>query len=257
MDNRNFQMSLYASGSDYKDGIIEYDLYYEENGWQFFTSNFEPDGFDCVRDSFVGSYRTERNPIVVETGRCTNSVEKGGNHCGGLMKQLTIEPGQEIRLIFLLGEGDASAGRVMRSKYASAQAVDAQFAKLHELWDKKISRLQVNTPNDGLNTHINIWNLYQSEINVMFSRFSSFIEVGGRTGLGYRDTAQDAMTIVHSNPQKCRSRIIELLQALTSRGYGLHLFDPAWFHPEEKQSFRSPTVIPTPSAAQIVHGLAR
>ncbi|MDD2375207.1 MAG: N,N'-diacetylchitobiose phosphorylase [Eubacteriales bacterium] len=255
MDNRNFQMSLYASGSDYKDGIIEYDLYYEENGWQFFTSNFEPDGFDCVRDSFVGSYRTERNPIVVETGRCTNSVEKGGNHCGGLMKQLTIEPGQEIRLIFLLGEGDASAGRVMRSKYASAQAVDAQFAKLHELWDKKISRLQVNTPNDGLNTHINIWNLYQSEINVMFSRFSSFIEVGGRTGLGYRDTAQDAMTIVHSNPQKCRSRIIELLQALTSRGYGLHLFDPAWFHPEEKQSFRSPTVIPTPSAAQIVHGL--
>ena len=42
---------------------------------------------------------------------------------------------------------------------------------------------------------LNTWNLYQSEINVMFSRFASFIKVGGRTGLGYRDTAQDAMTI--------------------------------------------------------------
>ena len=90
----------------------------------------------------------------------------------------------------------------------------------------------------------------------MFSRFTSFIEVGGRTGLGYRDTAQDAMTIPHSNPDKCRGRIIELLRALTKEGYGLHLFEPRWFEPEEKpQSFKSPTVVPTPDKSQIVHGL--
>ena len=29
MDNRNFQMSLYAAGSRYKDGVIEYELHYE------------------------------------------------------------------------------------------------------------------------------------------------------------------------------------------------------------------------------------
>ena len=74
-----------------------------------------------------------------------------------------------------------------------------------------------------MNTLINTWTLYQSEINVMFSRFASFIEVGGRTGLGYRDTAQDAMTIPHSNPEKCRQRIEELLNGLVSKGYGLHL----------------------------------
>ena len=37
-----------------------------------------------------------------------------------------------------------------------------------------------------MNTEINIWNLYQSEINVMFSRFTSFIEVGGRGGSAVR-----------------------------------------------------------------------
>ena len=42
------------------------------------------------------------------------------------------------------------------------------------------------------------------------------------TGLGYRDTAQDAMTIPHSNPEKCRQRIVELLRGLTTKGYGLH-----------------------------------
>ncbi len=255
MDNRNFQMSLYAAGSDCRDGVIIHDLYYEEDGYQFFTSDFTPDGFDCLRDTFIGAYRTERNPEVVETGHCTGSTQKGGNHCGCLKKAITLMPGEETRLIYLLGEGALEAGQAMRQKYTQTK-VDEDFARLAAHWDGKLTALQVCTPNEGMNTELNIWNLYQSEINVMFSRFTSFIEVGGRTGLGYRDTAQDAMMIPHSNPEKCRSRLIELLRALTTTGYGLHLFEPRWFEPEQpQQSFRSPTVIPTPDKSQIVHGL--
>ncbi|MEG0693038.1 MAG: N,N'-diacetylchitobiose phosphorylase, partial [Oscillospiraceae bacterium] len=100
-------------------------------------------------------------------------------------------------------------------------------------------------------------NLYQSEINVIFSRFASFIEVGGRTGLGYRDTAQDAMCIPHSNPEKCRQRLVELLRGLTQMGYGLHLFEPSVFDPnkEKAPAFKSPTVKPEPNMADLVHGL--
>ena len=255
MDNRNFQMSLYAAGSRCEDGVIEHDLYYEEDGYQFFTGDFEPDGYDCLRDAFIGPYRTERNPIVVESGRTGASAEKGGNHCGCLKKTLTLRPGEEARLLFLLGEGGVEEGRRMRAKYTQQKA-DEDFARLAAFWDAKLSRLQVCTPNEGMNTELNIWNLYQSEINVMYSRFTSFIEVGGRVGLGYRDTAQDAMMVLHSNPEKCRSRMIELLRALTAEGYGLHLFEPRWFEPEQKrQSFKSPTVIPMPDRAQIVHGL--
>ena len=62
--------------------------------------------------------------------------------------------------------------------------------------------------------------------------------------------------VLHSNPDKCRERILQLLQAETREGYGLHLFEPRWFQPEEEgQSFRSPTVVPTPDRSQIVHGL--
>lgn len=255
MDNQNFQMSLYAAGSRCEDGVIEHDLYYEEDGYQFFTANFTPDGFDCLRDAFIGPYRTERNPIAVESGRCTGSAEKGGNHCGCLKKTVELQPGEEIRLIYLLGEGGLEAGREMRQKYTAAK-VDEDFDRTAAYWADKLSRLQVCTPNEGMNTELNIWNLYQSEINVMFSRFTSFIEVGGRVGLGYRDTAQDAMMVPHSNPEKCRSRIIELLRALTTQGYGLHLFEPRWFEQEEPQKdFKSPTVVPTPDKSQIVHGL--
>ena len=255
MDNRNFQMSLYAAGSRYEDGVIEHDLYYEKDGYQFFTSDFTPDGYDCLRDQFIGLYHTERNPQVVESGSTRSSFQKGGNHCGCLKKTVTLQPGEQVRLIYLLGEGGIEAGKAMRAKY-TAQRVDEDFARTAKFWDEKLSCLQVQTPNEGMNTELNIWNLYQSEINVMFSRFTSFIEVGGRTGLGYRDTAQDAMTVPHSNPGKCRQRLVELLRGLVSKGYGLHLFEPRWFEPDnDEKPFKSPTVVPTPNAKDMIHGL--
>lgn len=259
IDNQNFQMSLYCAGSSYDENIIEYDLFYEEFGYQYFASNVTPDGFDCLRDSFLGAYRTEDNPIAVERGTCSGSHELGNNHCGSLQKDLVLAPGEEVRLIFMLGEGSREAGKKIREKYSDLATVDAAYTQLRDYWENKFAQLQIRTPNEGMNTLINTWNLYQAEVNIMFSRFASFIEVGGRTGLGYRDTAQDAMTIPHSNPEKCRQRIVELLRGLTTKGYGLHLFSPEWFDPdakkEKKKPFKSPTVIPTVNAKDIVHGL--
>lgn len=256
IDNQNYQMSLYCSGSSYEDGVIEHDLFYEEFGYQYFAGNFEPDGFDTVRDTFLGKYHTEDNPAAVEQGECFGSTELGNNHCAALKKQIVLQPGEEIRLVFMLGEGKREVGQKIREKYSDLAKVDGVFEQLREFWNRKFEKLSVNTPNAGMNTMLNTWTLYQSEINVMFSRFASFIEVGGRTGLGYRDTAQDAMCVPHSNPAKCRQRIEELLRGLVSEGYGLHLFSPEWFVPDESvKPFKSPTVIPEPDPDSMVHGL--
>ena len=256
MDNQNFQMSMYCAGSSYEDGIIEHDLFYEEFGYQYFTSNFKPDGYDCLRDQFLGLYHTEDNPVAVIKGACSGSSELGNNHCGSLQKNIILEPGEEIRLIFMLGEGNRAAGKKIREKYSDLIHVDKVYDDLRAYWEEKFSKLQIKTPNEGMNTLINTWTLYQAEINVMFSRFASFIEVGGRTGLGYRDTAQDAMTIPHSNPEKCRQRILQLLKGLVSEGYGLHLFEPEWFEKDEKaKPFKSPTVVPEFNKNNMIHGL--
>lgn len=257
IDNQNFQMSLYCAGSSYDKGIIEHDLFYEEFGYQYFASNFEPDGFDCLRDKFIGLYHTEDNPVAVINGQCSGSFEKGNNHCGSLQKNIVLQPGEEVRLIFMLGEGNREQGEKIKKKYSDLANVDKAYNQLEEYWEEKLSRLQIKTPNEGMNTMINIWNLYQSEVNIMFSRFASFIEVGGRTGLGYRDTAQDAMTIPHSNPDKCKERIVQLLNGLVSEGYGLHLFSPEWFEEkkDKKKPFKSPTVIPGINKKDIIHGI--
>lgn len=256
IDNQNFQMSMYCAGSSYEDGIIEHDLFYEEFGYQYFTANFKPDGYDCLRDTFIGAYRTEDNPAAVEEGKCFGSRELGNNHCASLQRNIVLKPGEKIRMIFLLGEGNRDDGRKIREKYKDCRKVDEAYQKLHDFWQEKFDKLQIQTPNEGMNTLINTWTLYQSEINVMFSRFASFVEVGGRTGLGYRDTAQDAMTIPHSNPEMCKKRIVQLMKGLVSEGYGLHLFQPEWFEEESGQKpFKSPTVVPEPDAEDRIHGI--
>jgi len=258
IDNQNLQMSLYASGTNFKDDIIEYDFFYEPWTYHFLASNFKPDSYDCTRDIFIGNYRTESNPVAVERGQCSNSYERGGNHCGSLHKKLVLKPGEKARLIFMLGVGSRKEkGIPMKNKYSDFAHVDSAFQELREYWQKKRNKLQIKTPHTGMNTMINTWTLYQAETCVTWSRFASFIEVGGRTGLGYRDTSQDIMGVVHSHPQKTKQRIIELLQGHTSMGYGLHLFDPEVFkHKEEKlPGVKLPTVVPTPNPEDIIHGL--
>ena len=232
IDNQNLQMSLYASGSSYADGIIEYDFHYEPWTAHYFASSEKPDSYDSLRDSFLGPYRTESNPIAVERGQGSNQSATTQNHCGSLFHKVTLAPGESRRLVYALGHGTRDeVGRPMQAKYSDLATTDAEFARLRAHWRAKQDALRIRTPHEGMNTMINTWTLLQAETCVQWSRFASFVEVGGRTGLGYRDTAQDVMSVIHSNPVKTRSRIMELLRAQTEAGYGLHLFDPEGVRP--------------------------
>ncbi|MGD7651514.1 GH36-type glycosyl hydrolase domain-containing protein, partial [Ralstonia pseudosolanacearum] len=59
----------------------------------------------------------------------------------------------------------------------------------------------------------------------------------------------------HAEPEGCKMRILQLLNGVTTAGYGLHLFDPAWFEGKDEEKDWSPTVIPTAEGAKRVHGL--
>lgn len=257
IDNQNLQMSLYASGSSYEDGIIEYDFFYEPWMFHYMASNFTPDSFDSLRDRFLGNYHTETDPEAVRQGECFNSVELGGNHCGALHKRLSLQPGEDERLVFMLGIGPHTTGQAIKAKYTDPAMVDRAFVELKEYWAEKLAKFQCKTPHSGLNSMVNTWNLYQAETCVVWSRFASFIEVGGRTGLGFRDTSQDVLSVPHTNPGKVKQRIIELFHGQVSQGYGLHLFDPQVFKPKEDNlpGVKLPTVVPTPNPADIIHGL--
>ena len=141
MDNQNFQMSLYAAGSHYEQDAAVCELHYEPGAFQFFAGNFSPDGFDGVRESFIGSYRTERNPLGVESGRLRSSTELGGNPCGALQKVIILRPGEEQRVLFYLGTGRGDAAERARARYDEA-GTDRAFAELRKIPPEKVFHRQ-------------------------------------------------------------------------------------------------------------------
>ena len=232
MDNQNFQESLCAAGSRFIDGVIECRLRREENGRQFFTADFEPDGFDTLRDSFIGDWRTETNPAAVEAGACSGSQGTTGNHCGALMKRVRLEAGEGTRLLFILGEGGGETARALREKYSDADAVDHAFNALGRYWDNKLSVMQIDTPHSDMNLMTNTWTLYQAGLNVLFPHSVSFAEPDGDAGPGFHDAAQDALCIPSAEPEGCRRRLLQLLEGQSSEGYGLRPFPPECFGDE-------------------------
>jgi N,N'-diacetylchitobiose phosphorylase len=258
IDNQNLQMSLYAAGSSCADGIVEYDFHYEPWTAHYFAASEPPTSWDTLRDTFLGPYRTESNPLAVERGRGSGASGTTGNHCASLFHTIRLAPGETYRMAYVLGHGYREpTGRVKQAKYADPETVDAELAAVRGHWRAKQGALRISTPHAGMDAMINTWTLLQAETCVQWSRFASFVEVGGRTGLGYRDTAQDVMSVMHSNPSKTRARILQLLRAQTEAGYGLHLFDPRDFDPDVElhEDVPSPTVVPRAARDSLIHGL--
>lgn len=137
IDNQNFQMSLYCAGSDYEDGVIDYDLFYE-HAHQYMAASFTPDGFDCLRDTFLGPYRTETNPLAVERGECFASFEKGNNHWRRPPKEADPGPRRIRPPRVDAGRRGPDEGRRVRSKYSDFTNVDAAFARPGRLLERKI-----------------------------------------------------------------------------------------------------------------------
>ena len=54
----------------------------------------QPDCYDSLRDTFIGSYRTETNPIAVERGHGPNRSATTRNHCGSLFHKVTSPRGR-------------------------------------------------------------------------------------------------------------------------------------------------------------------
>lgn len=73
---------------------------------------------------------------------------------------------------------------------------------------------------------INIWNPYQAERNFQFSRNISYYATGTFRGVGYRDTAQDVLSMIPFDTERAREKIRLLLSQQYQDGHVNHYFFP-------------------------------
>lgn len=228
-DAMNFQYILYTCRMGEADGIIDYSLrlwpFEEPKG--FFACTAEVESFDTDREVFLGNYRDEGKPIAVETGRCANSLAIGGTPCGALHTQVTLGPGEKKRIAFIAGVGDAkSKGLELKNRFSDPEATKEALAEIDRYYRERLDKFTLETPDADVNAMGNTWNQLQCHTTFNWSRSASFNEAGGRDGLGFRDSCQDTLAVVHAIPGAVKNKLRDLLRAQHSYGAAMHHVQP-------------------------------
>jgi len=213
-------------------GDVEEKIYFSGNpnlAWDkymFMGATFQPTGWDCVRHQFAGYNRGLDNPIVVQSGQCTNSQAFGEEAISVLQHDFKLKPGEETTFAIIMGICfRLDDGRRLVKKYSDEENIKREFQNLMSLWNEYIESVKVETPDPGFDLSVNIWNKYQCWVTARWSRMASPY-VGGGSVLGFRDTCQDTMGIMAMNPQFARDRVIELIRHQYADGACVHNWDP-------------------------------
>nr|MDO8132996.1 hypothetical protein [Candidatus Njordarchaeum guaymaensis] len=226
-DLTDLQCSQGLGVAKYEDDAIFYSFFDVGTGYAFFASSGTVTGHDCDREKFIGLYRSESDPIAVERGQCFNSEAKGGNPIAATSNAVKLRPGEAKTIIFILGvvEKKSEAKKYIQ-KFNKKSSVDAEFQKQKEHWNVYLSNLSVNTPDREFNVMINVWNQYQCRTTFEWSRYVSFYETGIGRGMGFRDSNQDTLGVVHALPKSVRQRILDLAKNQFENGHVYHLYYP-------------------------------
>ena len=193
----------------------------------FFASSSAPAGYTCDRDDFVGRWRDLAHPAVVESGIPTDAPSPRGNSVGSLAHDFVLEPGEERRLVYIMGatERPAEIARVV-ARFSDLTEVDAAFAGLRDDWSTYLSRFTVKTPDADTNAMLNFWNQVQCRTTLYWSRFVSGYESGMGRGMGTRDSGQDTLGTMHTVPDHARRVLTRIWEMQFADGHTWHQFMP-------------------------------
>jgi len=241
-DSRNFQRNYSTGEVEVVDSTIFHKTEYRErrNHYAVYSVNAKIDGFDTIREAFLGSYRGAGEPEAVENGACTNSMASGWQPIASHQINVTLQPGETKSYVFVLGyienpeeEKWESYGIInkkpayaMLDKYKTDADVDKAFAQLNEYWQNLLAKYTIKSSNDKVDRMVNIWNQYQCMVTFNMSRSASYYESGIGRGMGFRDSCQDLLGFVHLIPDRARERIIDIASTQFQDGSAYHQYQP-------------------------------
>ena len=193
----------------------------------YFAADTKISGYDCDRDEFVGSYRSEENPRNVESGKCTNTTLYGGDPVFALQIDLDLKAGEEKTVNIFLGAAMTEEDiKNSVSHCREKDFIEKSFNALHEHWENHLNKFQCEIPDADAQTMINIWNPYQAERNFQFSRNISYYATGTFRGVGVRDTAQDILSMVPFDTRRAKDKLNLLFTQQYQDGHTNHYCFP-------------------------------
>lgn len=221
--------------------ITQFAFMRKDSAVNYFTSNYPVSSFETDRKLFLGNngYGTWASPLSLYNDELSFYETLRGDNICALMHHLGhMKPGTEKRIITQLGQcTDIKEEKRKIDYYRNEKNTADAFNELKEFWEKYLSCLQVETPDDKFNTVVNIHNPRQCYITKNWSRYLSLYQMGlGARGIGFRDSSQDILGILCHMPEEGRQFIEKLLQVQKMDGSAMHQFNPVTMMANEGDS---------------------
>ncbi|WP_424250011.1 GH36-type glycosyl hydrolase domain-containing protein [Collimonas pratensis] len=201
------------------------------------TAFFDVDGgsrsVSGDRYEFVGRNGSLQSPAAMERIRLSGKVGAGLDPCAAIQQQFELNPGQQREIVFVLGVADTrqtNLGELLQRHRGPAAASTALQA-VNAFWERTLGVIQIETPDPALNLLANGWLMYQVISCRMWAR-SGYYQSGG--AFGFRDQLQDAMALVHSQPQLLREHLLLCAAHQFIEGDAQH-----WWHPPTDRGVRT------------------
>ena len=241
-DSQNYQRNLNIAESEVEAGVIYHKTEYRErrDHYAFYGVHVPSQGYDTDRNTFLGHMGDWSDPEMVREERSAGSLITGWYPIACHRLDRTLEPGESVRAVFVLGYGKNprnqkftapgiickdEARRIM-AKFSSGEAADQARKELENYWDGLLGKYQIQSPDEKLNRMVNIWHQYQCMVTFNMSRSASYYETGTGRGMGFRDSCQDLFGFVHIVPERARERIIDIASIQFTDGSTYHQYQP-------------------------------
>jgi cyclic beta-1,2-glucan synthetase len=198
----------------------------------FADVNLRPRMLTADRTEFLGRNGSVTAPAALRRIGLSGRIGPALDPCAALQSQFELRPGEEKRIVFLLGTApDVATVRRIIQEYHDLNRIDAALAESRSRWDRLLTTVQIQTPDEALNILFNRWLPYQVLSCRVWGR-SAFYQSSG--AYGFRDQLQDVMALVHSAPQEARAQILRAAGRQFLEGDVQH-----WWHPPHGRGVRT------------------
>jgi cellobiose phosphorylase len=194
----------------------------------YFTNTLPVTGFDGSLDKFIGRWRSEANPVSIETSTMTNTEITAGDPVAALQSKLTLDANASAEFATILAiipkEQEKPFDFIKWNELKSIVTIHAKLNEVKKYWDAYLGHVKVETPDEKVNAMLNVWNQYQAAVTFDMARNSGYYHGGLLFGTGIRDQFQDIIGMVIAQPQRVRARLLNALRFQFKNGSTLHNF---------------------------------
>ncbi len=226
-DREETQMHVITEWDFESQALFAYNHYNPDySGYVAFSySNMLVTSFTGDRTEFLGRNLSAASPEALRRKSLSGHAGAALDPCSALQVVVEIDPGQEVEAIFVMGYApNVVTARQMIAASRAAGKIDQLLKETISWWDKTLSTIQIEVPDQATNFLVNRWLLYQ-DLSCRFWGRAAFYQSSG--AYGYRDQLQDTMALVYSVPQISREHILKAASRQFIEGDVQH-----WWHPQ-------------------------